>query len=244
MSSRKKTRKKATKKATKSKSSKRRKSKISQPTEKDAILKNITELESQIKVLQDEKNNSKSELEQLKIIIKESSGSVEKYQKMIQALQKEVTDLLQDLDTADIEIDEYIKAKDELALRNEFVEKELLDKQTLLETRNKQFETLAHDYEQVYKKLIEQDKKKKTRKTTKKSRKKMNVDSLGQLQEQVKQIEKLERKLKSKDEEIDELINRLEIQEIRIEELEEEIESEMKSRLRLERAYNKVKGKI
>ena len=163
---------------------------------------------------------------------------------MVHSLQKEVADLLQDLDTTDDELNEYLKIKDELTIRNEYLEQVLSDNKLLLNTRNKQFETLAHDYEQVYRKIVEQEKKTKSKKSTKKSSKKTRLDSLNQLQDQLKQIEKLERKLKSKDEEIDELINRLEIQEIKIEELEEEIENEMKSRVRLENAYNKIKSQI
>ncbi len=213
-------------------------------TENLEYLKKIHDLESQIKLLQEDKEARKNEMEKIKESIIVKTESTTKFQKMIYSLQKEVTDLLQDLDTADEEINEYLKVKDELTLRNEYLQKELSDKEQLLIMRNKQFENLAQNYEQIYKKIIDDEKQRKSKKTKKKSSKRTTIDSLSQLQDQVKQIDKLERKLKSKDEEIDELINRLEIQEIKIEELEEEIENELKSRLRLEKAYNKMKGQI
>ena len=208
-----------------------------------------TEMNQKIELLnkriieqEQEKTLLQSENELLKNSLVDATSTFEKNQKIIFSMKKEMNDLLQDLDTADVELEEYLTLKSELSVKNENLQRELIDKERLLETRNHQFEKLAQDYEMIYKKLINEEKQAKTKKTSKKTTKRVSIDSLAQLQEQIKTIEKLEKKLKSKDEEIDELINRLEIQEIKIEELEEEIENELKNRVRLEKAYNKIKS--
>ena len=208
------------------------------------FLQKIHEIQKYISELEREKLSLRSEHEDTTIALAELENSLNKSQKIILSLKKEIVDLIQDLDTSESELEEYIELKTELTVKNQNITNELTDKQRLLETRNHQFEKLAQDYEVLYKKIVNDEKKNKTRKSSKKTFKKVAIESLNQLQEQVQIIEKLEKKIKSKDEEIDELINRLEIQEIKIEELEEEIENESKNRMRLEKAYNRIKGQI
>lgn len=218
--------------------------KQSSSSNSDVLFQKVHDLQKYISDLEKEKALIRSEQEDTNRTLIDVKISLEKSQKIIDSLKKEVNDLLQDLDTSENELEEYLRLKTEYSVKVENLTSELTDKDRLLETRNSQFEKLAQDYELLYKKIANDQKKKKAKKSSKKTGKKISIGGLAQLQEQVKTIEKLEKKLKSKDEEIDELINRLEIQEIKIEELEEEIENESKNRLRLEKAYNRMKGQI
>ena len=157
--------------------------------------------------------------------------------------EKELEDLFTDIDTADQEINEHISTKNQLVENNAYLQRELENRDLLLKSRNSQIESLSKDYEDLYKKYLTlNNSSKTTKKSSKKTTKKTQIKNLDLMDEQILRIEKLEKIIKSKNDEIDELINRIEMQEIKIEELEEEINNEMKTRTRLEKAYNRLKG--
>ena len=204
----------------------------------------ITEQKKSIKTLETDKANLKVEIIKLNEKFSEYNPDLFiKLENKIKYLEKELANLYADLDTADQEINDYIKERDNYSELNIELNRILSEKEGLLETRNLQFEKLSNDYDHLYAKIALLEKGNIKSKTSSKAKRRTSrTRSLKEVKEYLEIIKKMESRLKAKDDEIDELINRLEIQEIKIEELEDEINANEKARVRLEKAFNRLKS--
>jgi len=164
----------------------------------------------------------------------------------LKKLVAENKNLQHDLDRADEEISDYIEAKNKYYEMSNVWEKMSKQNESILQLRTKQVEDLSVDYENLRNRYIDLTNQLETQvikisspPLKKKGKKMIQNDEVG-----VKKMNKLEKSLESANNEIDDLIENINLLEIKNEETETEKDKEIEYRQEIENKYNNLKKRI